>query len=139
VLTFDCLLETDAPGPAARPPEPLYDLILTFDCLHDMSHPDRVAKAIRRAIRPDRVWLIKEIRSTGRWQDDIRNPVLALAYGYSVAMCMSSALSEPGGAGLGTLGLPPDKVEALCRDAGFSTVTLHDIDDPGNFYYEVGP
>ena len=30
----------------------------------------------------------------------------SLMYGISVLSCMSSALSEPGGAGLGTLGLP---------------------------------
>ena len=33
----------------------------------------------------------------------------SLMYGISVLSCMSSALSEPGGAGLGTLGLPASK------------------------------
>jgi len=48
-------------------------------------------------------------------------------------------LSEPGGAGLGTLGLPPPRVEALCAAAGFSRVKVHDVDDPANLYYEVRP
>ena len=38
----------------------------------------------------------------------MRNPMLAMMYGFSVSSCMSSALSEPGGVGLGTLGLNPD-------------------------------
>jgi hypothetical protein len=50
---------------------------------------------------------------------------------------MSSALSEPDGAGLGTLGLPAPAVEDLCRAAGFERVVLHDLDDPANLFYEV--
>ncbi len=118
-------------------PEGAHDLIMTLDCLHDMTRPDLVAAAIRRAIRPDGTWLIREIRSSGTWSQDRRNPILAMFYGYSVASCMSSALSEPGGAGLGTLGLPPSGVEDLCRAAGFQHVVLHDLDDPANLYYGV--
>ncbi|HKF75990.1 MAG TPA: class I SAM-dependent methyltransferase, partial [Candidatus Dormibacteraeota bacterium] len=120
-------------------PDGALDLVMTLDCLHDMTRPDVAAAAIRRAIRPDGTWLIREIRSTGTWSQDRRNPILALFYGYSVASCMSSGLSEPGGAGLGTLGLPPPGVEELCRAAGFEHVVLHDLDDPANLYYEVRP
>ena len=118
-------------------PTAAHHLVMTLDCLHDMTRPDVVAAAIRRAIRPDGTWLIREIRSSGAWPQDRRNPILALFYGYSVASCMSSALSEPGGAGLGTLGLPPSGVEQLCHAAGFQRVVLHDLDDPANLYYEV--
>ena len=116
-----------------------YDLILTFDCLHDMTHPARAAAAIRGAVADDGTWLVREIKSSGSWDGDQRNPMLALLYATSVTSCMSSALSEPEGAGLGTLGLPPDAVRALCRDAGFGRVILHDLDDPANLYYEARP
>jgi 2-polyprenyl-3-methyl-5-hydroxy-6-metoxy-1,4-benzoquinol methylase len=121
------------------PTDPVHDLILTFDCLHDMTHPQQVASAIRGAIRSDGTWLIREIRSSGSWSDDLRSPVLAMMYGLSVASCMSSALSEPDGAGLGTLGLPPRRVEELCRAAGFREVVFHDLEEPSNLYYEVRP
>lgn len=124
---------------AELPGQPTFDLVLTLDCLHDMPRPAEAMAAIRRAIRPDGTWLIKEIRSTGSWSYDLKNPVLAMMYGTSVATCMSSALSEPGGAGLGTLGLNRDLAESMCREAGFTTFVVHDFDDPANLYYEVRP
>lgn len=121
------------------PAAPIYDFVLTLDCLHDMPFPATAATAIRRSIRDDGTWLIKDIRSAAAWEDNLRNPMLALMYGTSVTTCMSSALSEPGGAGLGTLGLPPERVEHLVRDAGFTRFAIHDVDDPVNLYYEVRP
>jgi SAM-dependent methyltransferase len=126
-------------APAADLPEAGYDLILTLDCLHDMPDPAGAMKAVRRAIHPEGTWLIKEIRSSSRWSDLTRNPILALLYGTSVSCCMSSALSEPGGAGLGTLGLPPERAEQMCLEAGFTRFVTHDFDDPANLYYEVRP
>jgi 2-polyprenyl-3-methyl-5-hydroxy-6-metoxy-1,4-benzoquinol methylase len=119
--------------------DPVYDFVLTLDCLHDMPHPDEAIAAIRRAIKPDGTWLIKDIRAGASWADNLRNPMLALLYGTSVTTCMSSALSEPGGAGLGTLGLPTELAERMCRDAGFTHFRVHDFDDPANLYYEVRP
>jgi hypothetical protein len=36
---------------------------------------------------------------------NIQMPAAPLLFGYSVGLCLGSGLSEPGGAGLGTLGL----------------------------------
>lgn len=121
------------------PADPAYDLVLTFDCLHDMAHPDRAITAIRRAIADDGTWLIKDIRSGATWAENQRNPLLAMMYSTSVATCMSSALSEPDGAGLGTLGFHPALAEEMCRTAGFTRFTRHDVADPANLYYEVRP
>jgi len=119
--------------------EPTYDLVLTLDCLHDMPDPQGAVRAIRAAIRDNGVWLIKDIRAKREWRDNLRNPLLAMMYGTSVATCMSSALSEPGGAGLGTLGLTPELAEQFARDAGFRSFTVRDFDEPANLYYEVRP
>jgi len=121
------------------PQEPKYDFVMTFDCIHDMTHPAKVIAAIRRALKPDGTWLIKDIRSKPGFEDNLRNPLLAMLYGFSVSACMSSALSEPDGAGLGTLGFNPEVAEQMVRRAGFSRFTVHDFDDPGNLYYEVRP
>jgi hypothetical protein len=113
--------------------------VLTLDCIHDMPHPQEAITAIRRAIKPDGTWLIKDIRAALTWEENRRNPMLAMMYGTSVATCMSSALSEPGGAGLGTLGFDRQVAERMCRQAGFTQFVIHDFDDPANLYYEVKP
>jgi len=114
-----------------------YDLVITFDCMHDMAFPDRTAAAIRGAIASDGTWLLKDIRSTGDFDKDMRNPLLAMFYGFSVASCLQSAMSEPGGAGLGTLGLHAAAAQELTEAAGFTQFTTHDLDDAANLYYEV--
>ncbi len=126
-------------GATDLPAVPTFDLVLTLDCLHDMPRPAESLTAIRRCIKDDGTLLVKDIRAGVTWDENQRNPLLAMMYGTSVATCMSSALSEPGGAGLGTLGLHPQMAEAMCREAGFTRFTLHDFDDPANLYYEVRP
>jgi SAM-dependent methyltransferase len=116
-----------------------YGLVLTFDCLHDMTRPQAAAAAIRRAVTEDGTWLVKEIRCDDSWAGNRRNPMLAMFLGFSISSCMSSALSEPDGAGLGTIGLPPRALEQLTRDAGFTRFRLHDFEDPANLYYEIRP
>lgn len=126
-------------GAADLPDEPTYDFVMALDCIHDMPRPDEALAAVRAAIKPDGTWLIKDIRAGATWADNQRNPVLAMMYGTSVATCMSSALSEPGGAGLGTLGFHRERAEQMCREAGFTRFAVHDFDDPANLYYEVRP
>jgi hypothetical protein len=65
--------------------------------------------------------------------------MLAMFYGFSVSACMSSALSEPGGAGLGTLGFNPEVAKRMTTEAGWSRFEIRDFDDPANLYYEVRP
>lgn len=121
------------------PPDGRYDFVLTFDCLHDMTRPQDAIAAIRRTISEDGTWLVKDIRCADSWAQNRQNPMLAMFFGFSVASCMSSALSEPGGAGLGTVGLNPRLLEEMVRAAGFTRFRQWDFEDPANLYYEVRP
>ena len=128
------------PRSDALPADPTYGLVTTFDCLHDMTDPARVMRAIRGAIRPDGSWLVADIKAHASWEENVeRNPLAAMMYGTSVLTCMSSALSEPGGLGLGTLGLHPALAEQMVRDAGFSTFEVLEVDHPVNAFYLVRP
>src|SRR5439155_311367 len=86
------------------PADARFALVTTFDCLHDMTDPAGTMRHIRAAIRPDGVWLVCDIKARESYEENVeKNPMAAMMYGTSVLTCMSSALSEPGGAGLGTL------------------------------------
>jgi 2-polyprenyl-3-methyl-5-hydroxy-6-metoxy-1,4-benzoquinol methylase len=137
-LILDNVEVIHAPGEALAQGA-IYDLVITFDCIHDMTRPDVVMRAIRQGVKEDGTWFIKDIRSKPRFEDNLRNPMLAMMYGFSLLSCMSSAMSEQGGAGLGTLGFNPEVAQRMSADAGFSRFTMHDFKDPGNLYYEVRP
>ena len=116
------------------------DLVTTFDCLHDMTDPQGMMVAIRRAIADDGTWLLVDIKARDTFAENVeKNPMAPLMYGISVLSCMSSALSEPGGAGLGTLGLPASKAEAMAREAGFTRFRKLAVDHPVNAFYEIRP
>jgi SAM-dependent methyltransferase len=122
------------------PEDGRFDLALTFDCLHDMTRPDRIAASLRRALRDDGVWLIADIKAHPSFAENVeQNPMASLMYGFSVLTCMSSALSEPGGAGLGTLGLPEARARELTRAAGFARFARLDVEHPVNAFYAAWP
>jgi SAM-dependent methyltransferase len=124
----------------ALPEDARFDLVLSFDCLHDMTRPERVAGSIRRALRDDGVWLIADIKAHASFAENVaQNPMASLMYGFSVLTCMSSALSEPGGAGLGTLGLPEARARELARAAGFGRFERLDVEHPVNAFYAARP
>lgn len=120
------------------PDTPRYDFITTFDCLHDMTHPQDAAAAIRRAIKPDGIWFIADIDGAPTFEDNLAaRPLAPMLYAISVMSCMSSALSEEGGAGYGTLGLPEPAMRDLVLRAGFSRFRRMDLPHPVNAYYEA--
>ena len=129
----------DANGDAL-PANASFDFLTTFDCLHDMTNPAAVIRAIRQALRSDGTWLIADIHGKGTFEENLaENPLAPMMYGFSVLSCMSSALSEPGGAGLGTLGFPEPVARKMVTDAGFTRFQSHDFNSPINAYYEVRP
>ena len=116
------------------------DLITTFDCIHDMTDPQGMIGAIREAIVPEGTWLLVDIKGRETFAENVeKNPMAALMYGISVLSCMSSALSEPGGAGLGTLGLPESRAREMAQEAGFTRFRRLDIDHAANSFYEIRP
>jgi len=128
------------PRQSPMPDDGSVGFVTTFDCLHDMTDPDSVVRAIRAALDPDGTWLLVDIKAHDTYAENAnRNPMASLMYGISVLSCMSSALSEPGGAGLGTLGLSAAKAEAMARGAGFTRFRVIEVDHPINAFYEIRP
>lgn len=128
------------PRESPMPTDGSVDLVTTFDCLHDMTDPAGMIRAIRAALADDGTWLLVDIKAHDTFAlNATKNPMASLMYGISVLSCMSSALSEPAGAGLGTLGLSAAKAEEMARAAGFTRFRRLDIDHPVNAFYEIRP
>jgi 2-polyprenyl-3-methyl-5-hydroxy-6-metoxy-1,4-benzoquinol methylase len=116
------------------------DLITTFDCIHDMTHPQAMMAAIRSAIADDGTWLLVDIKARDTFAENVaKNPMAPLMYGISVLSCMSSALSEPDGAGLGTLGLSERTAREMAAAAGFTRFRRLAVDHAVNAFYEIRP
>ena len=116
------------------------DLITTFDCIHDMTRPQQMMEAIRSALADDGTWLLVDIKARDTFAENaLKNPMASMMYGISVLSCMSSALSEADGAGLGTLGLPESLAREMSAAAGFTRFRKLDIEHPVNAFYEIRP
>lgn len=117
-----------------------YDLICTFDCIHDMTHPTEMMRTIRAALKDTGRWLLVDIKAHDSLELNVtKNPMAPLLYGISVLSCMSSAMSAPDGEGLGTLGLSGNKAEEMARAAGFTQFNRLDVDHSVNAFYEIRP
>ncbi len=114
-----------------------FDVIATFDVVHDSVDPLGLLRSIRRALRPDGVYVCLDINCSDKLEDNA-NPLGAMFHGFSVLYCMTTSLSH-GGAGLGTLGFHEPKVRELCAEAGFSNVRRVPLENPFNNLYEVKP
>lgn len=111
-----------------------YDLITTFDVVHDSVDPRGLLRAIRRALKPDGTYLVQEINSQDRLEQNI-GPLGAVKLGASVLYCMTTSLAN-GGAGLGTIGLPESRLREFCLEAGFQNVRRI-WENPFRVVYEV--
>ena len=114
-----------------------YDLITTFDVVHDSVDPKGLLGAIRRALRPDGRYVCLEINCGDRPEDNV-GPLGTVFYGLSLAYCLPVSLAE-GGEGLGTLGLPESKLRELALAVGFTGVERAPIDDPFSALYVLTP
>lgn len=116
------------------------DFVTTFDVVHDSPYPERLIADIYAALRPEGSWLCSDIRSFPNFADNLAdNPSAALMYGFSVMVCLSSAMSEPDGRGLGTLGFNIEVAQQMTADAGFSQFRKLEYENAINSYYEIRP
>lgn len=114
-----------------------YDLVTTFDVVHDSAQPERLLSAVRAALKDDGDYLMLEVNCADRPEDNV-GPVASMFYGFSMFYCMTTSLAD-GGAGLGTCGMPEAVVRRMCAEAGFGSVTRSTAEDPFNVLYDIRP
>ena len=93
-VTFEVATATGYPGS--------YDLICFFDCLHDMGDPAGAARYAREHLEPGGTVLLVEPFALDDRQDNLTaNPMAALFYHASSAVCLPNSLSQEPGTALG--------------------------------------
>jgi SAM-dependent methyltransferase len=113
-----------------------YDLVTTFDTLHDMGDPLGAARHIRGQLAEDGTWMIVE-PAAGSTVSDNLNPVGRVYYSFSAFLCVPNALSQEGGYSLGAQA-GEEPVRHLAADAGF-TRFRRVAETPFNLVYEARP
>jgi 2-polyprenyl-3-methyl-5-hydroxy-6-metoxy-1,4-benzoquinol methylase len=97
-----------------------YDLICFFDCLHDMGDPVGIAAYARQHLDPDGAVLLVEPFALDERRENLQgNPMAALLYTASTAICVPNSLSQEVGLGLGAQA-GEARLRALFEEAGFS-------------------
>ena len=114
--------------------ENAFDLIFTFDAIHDQPHPVKLLENIRRAMREGAVYIGQDIWAHTDVADNMDHPLAPFIYTISLMPCMTVSLAQ-GGIGLGAA-WGEEKALELFAETGFSDVEVHRLDhDMQNAYY----
>jgi hypothetical protein len=113
-----------------------YDLVTSFDCLHDMGDPVSAARHVRQSLTPDGTWMMVEPFAGDSLSENL-HPVGRVYYGFSTFLCVPAGRSQPGGYSLGAQA-GPAALRQVATDAGFTRFRLA-AETPFNHVYEVRP
>jgi len=100
------------------PTDPPFDLITSFDVIHDLIAPLDGLRRIREALSDEGVYLMMEPNAGSDLEDNL-TPRGAMLYGISALHCMTQSLAR-GGAGLGAA-WGREGAESLAHEAGFGS------------------
>ncbi len=97
-----------------------FDLVTTFDCLHDMGDPRGCSAHMRRILKDDGTWMLCEPIAGDRPADNL-NPVGRLYYNASTMICVPTSLDQEVGEGLGAQA-GEAKLTGVIKAGGFTRV-----------------
>lgn len=107
-----------------------FDLITSFDAIHDQRAPDEVLRSVKRSLAPGGTYLMMEFKFSSNVEENIGNPFAPMYYGISVMHCMPVSLAV-GGAGLGTV-WGEQTAKRLLAEVGFTDIKVLDTPRPQN-------
>jgi SAM-dependent methyltransferase len=119
---------------AAEFPGAGYDLVCTFDSLHDMGDPVGGAQHVLNSLAEDGTWLIVEPAAGDRVEDNL-NPVGRAYYGFSTLLCVPNSLSQEVGTALGAQA-GESRLRQVATTAGYSRFRRA-AETPFNHIYEA--
>lgn len=111
-----------------------FDVVFTFDAIHDQIDPHAMLAGIYRALTDDGLLLAQDIRSSSHVEKNLDHPVAPFLYTISTMHCMTVSLAHCG-CGLGTC-WGEELALKMFEEAGFKSVAVHTLDhDIMNNYY----
>ncbi len=111
-----------------------YDLITTFDAVHDQAKPAEVLAGIARALKDEGVYLMQDIAGSSHHHNNLDHPIGPFLYTISTMHCMTVSLAQDG-AGLGAM-WGEEKAHDMLQEAGFTKVKVEQLPhDFQNSYY----
>jgi len=113
-----------------------FDVITTFDAVHDQARPLDLLKGIHRALRHDGLYLMQDIRASSHVHKNIGHPLGTFLYTCSTMHCMTVSLAQ-GGEGLGAMWGEGKTRECLDKAGLRSIETHHLAHDIANSWYVV--
>ncbi len=108
-----------------------FDLVMAFNCIHDMAHPRAALAGIRRVLKPDGALLWSEAEVADRLEDNLTTFGRTL-YGASTMHCLTVSLAQ-NGEGLGSA-ISETLARSLAVEAGFTTFEKLPVKNP---YHQV--
>jgi SAM-dependent methyltransferase len=111
-----------------------FDLVTTFDALHDMGDPLGAARHVRQRLADGGTWMIVEPFAGATVSDNL-SPVGRVYYSFSTFLCVPNALSQEGGYSLGAQA-GEEPMRRIASDAGFGSFRRV-AETPFNIVYEA--
>lgn len=112
-----------------------YDLVVAFECLHDMADPVGVLAEMRELCAPGGAVLVMDERAVETFTGE-SDPVEQLLYGYSVMICLPDGRSHADSAATGTV-LRPATLRAYAARAGFADIDVLPIEHEMFRFYRL--
>ncbi|MQA29364.1 MAG: methyltransferase domain-containing protein [Luteitalea sp.] len=111
-----------------------YDLVTTFDAVHDQAKPLGLLQGIHRTLKTDGVYLMQDIKGSSHVHKNVDHPLGTMLYTVSCMHCMTVSLAQ-GGEGLGAM-WGEEKAREYLERAGFRSVETHQLahDIQNNWY-----
>ncbi|KAJ8604003.1 hypothetical protein CTAYLR_003341 [Chrysophaeum taylorii] len=114
-----------------------YDVVTTFDVVHDAPDPVGLLRQVKRALKPDGVWLLADLVVHDTTRANITsNPGAATLFAFSTCLCLACSLQTPDGRGLGTCGFGTAVANTMLAQAGFTRVRVI-LEEEGTRWFEV--
>ncbi len=113
-----------------------YDLVTTFDALHDMGDPVGASRHVLDALAPDGTWMVVEPMAGDTVSDNL-NPVGRAYYGFSTLLCTPCSLAQDVGLALGTQA-GPARIRDVVTSAGFTRFASV-AQSPFNRVFDIRP